>query len=82
MNDIKTEGIYEWSDGTNYNNDDNDYSDFAQNEPNDWNNKKNSVVGEDCVMIWSKHRTKSRGGKWNDAVCNTYHNVTGFICNS
>ena len=41
------------------------YSNWAQGEPNDWNDR-----GEDCVSMYIQN------GKWNDDICsNNYHGV-------
>ena len=41
LNDIETEGVYVWEDGSTYN-----YKNYASGQPNDWND-------QDCMLISS-----------------------------
>ncbi|XP_068746586.1 uncharacterized protein [Montipora capricornis] len=60
LNDIATEGLFTWVDGT-----PSTFTFWAQNQPNDFN-------GEDCVHTLGVNS----GYKWNDVDCSSCHQYT------
>ncbi|KAK3750396.1 hypothetical protein QZH41_005564 [Actinostola sp. cb2023] len=60
LNDLGTEGVYTWSDASPLS-----YTNFANNEPNDWRGM------EDCMEM------RRYDGKWNDQNCGLQQ---PFVC--
>ena len=70
LNDIASEGNFEWSDGSGY-----DYNNFDTAS----GNPSNSNGGEDCVSFL---RRKNNELTWNDYRCDGlgWNNPTSYIC--
>lgn len=65
LNDMKTEAVFEWSDGSALST----YSNWIPEQPDNWEGK------EDCTAIkWVKETGHAR---WNDVGCSTKYK---FIC--
>jgi hypothetical protein len=66
LNDITTEGIFEWADGSAY---DNTYAPWGSGQPDDTDGSGPSA---DCVVF-------NPDTTWQDATCSA-NNMNGFIC--
>lgn len=68
LNDIKSEGVFEYVDGTSFVDGD-DFTAWRASNPDNWGS------GEDCVHYWVEDDT------WNDLPCQNAAIIQGFVCN-